>query len=158
MVSMICLGWVQHCRTLNSGGCIVELSKHQSHGSDRLRVLGIQNKGGTANKPQSEFQGRDPEDGGWLPWPTPFQGEAGPGWPYRQPAQRFLLGRQSAFLCTSSKGGAGEPMTGCILPLFCGTTARHCAASDLNVSPWGGSWPTLPDTGPQHLSCRERPL
>lgn len=152
MVSMVCHGWVQHCWTLNSRGTvIVELSEPQSRGSDRLTVLGIQNKGG------------DPEDRGWLPWlpwthMTPFHGEAGRGWPYRQPAQRFLLGRQSAFPGTSSKGGAGETMTGCILPLFCGTTARLCAASDLNVSPWGGSWPTLPDTGPQHLSCRERPL
>lgn len=75
-------------------------------------------------------------------------------------ANSALSAWQAVSLSLPEREEQEKPMTGaCIAFVLWTGRTQHCTASDLNVSPWDGSWPTLPrETGAHHFSCRERAL
>lgn len=93
---------------------------------------------------------------------TPFHEEAGRDGLTGGQLSTFCLAGSQLFPPVPPLGeGQERPMTGvCIAIVLWNDRTRHRTASDLNVSPWDGSWPTLPetDTGAHHFSCRERAL
>lgn len=108
----------------------------------------LEQKAGTANRPQSDLKTETPGMEG---------GCCGPhdSIPWGRLGKDGLIGGQLSAFCLAGsqpfppapplREGQEKPMTRvCIAFVLWNDRTGHCSASDLNVSPWDGSWPTLP--------------